>query len=167
MSLPLSGFLSSGLERLRSTRSYGCALATHITPETEGPSGCLRTLRLRRPVRSAPLALKVRQWRGPQCDILTDRRLRCSHDTSHARIAPVRERSCSRIGRDTELAARDYVSRAGKSPAGFRKSVRGKNRTRVDLRGFRIKSDARSQCATVRPRNPPWNPRVRLPRTVG
>ena len=45
------------------------------------------------------------------------------------------------------LAARDYVKRRITWQL-FRKSVRGKNRTR----GFRVKSDVRNRCANVQPR---------------
>ncbi len=38
---------------------YGCAVATHITLQTEGPADCLQTLRLLRSIRVA--TLKVRR----------------------------------------------------------------------------------------------------------
>jgi hypothetical protein len=88
-----------------------CTAAAHITLKTEGPSGSVRTTRLRRLIRSA-----THSGCASGEVLLHLSRLHRSHDTSHSRIETVRERSRSRIGRDTELAARDYVSRAGKEP---------------------------------------------------
>ncbi len=61
-------------------------------------------------------------------------RLRRSHDTSHSRLATVRERSRSRMAREATVVRTIRITCPERAPTVFRRGVRGKNRTR----GFRV-----------------------------